>query len=91
MATTLPYPAILEMVAAMPEGARLNLIADLLQPAKGSPVEWSDDAGDALLPLSDALDANWRTFNGVMTYSAPCYASGRDGMTDPYFGREFAA
>lgn len=85
MATTLPYPAIIEMVAAMPESARLNLIADLLQPAKGSPVEWSDDAGDALLPLSDALDKHWLIFNSVMTHSPPCFASGRDALTDPYF------
>lgn len=86
MATTLPYPAILEMVAAMPEGARMQLLVDTIQCPKGSPIDWSDFAIDALSELDAAIDAKWSRINSVIEQNPPCYASGRDGMTDPYFG-----
>ena len=79
------YPTLLSTIAAMPESDRMQLVADMLQPTKGSPVAWSDFAADALLPLSDALDANWRTYEAAMTYASPCFVSGRDGVSDPFF------
>lgn len=57
---------ILELIAAMPEAARMSLIVDAIQCPKGSPVTWSDFAIDALAPVDRAIDGNWNRINAVI-------------------------
>ena len=57
---------VLHIVAALPEAARMSLLVDLIQPAKGSPVEWSDFAIDALGPLDRAIDNAWPRLSAVI-------------------------
>lgn len=58
--------ALLADCAALPEAARMSLLVDLIQCPRGSPVEWSDFAIDALGPLDRAIDNAWPRMSAVI-------------------------